>query len=119
MMVYKKIDRCRVLSEVAPTGRDSRSDSWTQGSEIACRFLRKGRASEHSTTGAEPILTDAAIVLPQGTSVTNKQALRLTNRKGSALSPPEDYEIIGEPWTQGSGDIMCYVRRSPRSLTVA
>lgn len=95
------LDSCKLGTATQDTGGPYATETYSYSSEIACGFNAKGR--RETQDGAQTIITDAELRLPHGTNVINLKRVKITKRLGTALSPEEEYAVIGSPRAGVSG----------------
>lgn len=98
-------DRCQVLAYTvgAPNAYGHSAITYPAGSSIACGW--KPVTNEFMQDTQVPAW-DGRLRLPIYTVVANHDRIRLTHRFGVALSPVQDYAIIGNPERGPSGLVL-------------
>lgn len=103
-------DTCVILAYSATTDEFNMPKAvYTAGSSMACGF--RARTPREVLKRAEVAICDGDIRLPIGTSIDRRARIRITHRHGTALSPAETYEIIGEP-LRGPSGLLVLLKRS-------
>lgn len=94
-------------SENLDTFGDSVNATYTDGSSISALFSPKG-SSERRLQLPEMRVSefDAVLHLPAGTTITDKDRVKITHRYGVALSPALVYSVTGTPLEGISGTIV-------------
>jgi hypothetical protein len=105
------LDTC-VIQTLTSTGDgyDISADSWSDSAALDCGY-QPARARE-IMGGAQVIMMPATIRLPDGTSVTHLQRIKLTKRYGTTLTTPLYFAIKDEPKT-GAASIVVEVESVP------
>jgi len=83
--------------------------AYTAGAPMACGF--RARTPREVLQRAEVAMSDGDVRLPVGTTLDRRSRIRITHRHGQALSPAQDYEIVGEP-LRGPSGLVVLLKRS-------
>lgn len=95
-------DTCLILAYSATSDDYGNPDpTYTAGSALACGF-EPVRPRELQESGEVPVI-DARLRLPIGTTLDERDRMRMTKRYGETLSPAEDFEIVGPVMRGPSG----------------
>lgn len=99
------MDTCRVLVFTAGTSNayGQPAITYVAGAAIVCGW--KPNTKEMMADTQVPTW-DGRLRMPIATAVGNKDRIRLTHRYGVALSPTQDYEIVGNPERGPSGLVL-------------
>lgn len=102
-------DRCQVGVYTAPTSDDYALPVavYTYGSAIVCGVEHVNPQEEHAS-GEVPVI-DARLRLPIGTSIDERNRIKITRRYGSELSTPQVFEIEG-PVKRGPSGLVLDLR---------
>ena len=92
---FPHVDTCKIGAPGTPAGGEPNPGSYTYGSAIRCRVVRK--AARETADGAEARLTNIQIRVPVGTTVITRSRIQLTHQRRAALSPVKYFDVIGEP----------------------
>jgi hypothetical protein len=90
-----------VYREIAANEYGMAIKVWSEDEELACGY--DATAIKQVMDGAQVILTDARLRLPNGTTLDNRDRFKVTKRFGEILDDPPTYEILGEPRQGPSG----------------
>lgn len=82
--------------------------TYAAGAPMACGF--RARTPKEVLQRAEVAMSDGDVRLPVGTTLDRRSRIRITHRYGQALSPAQDYEIVGEPLRGPSGLVVLLKR---------
>lgn len=75
-----------------------------EGVELVCGFDPSARPE--AMDGAEVVMADAVMRLPQGTELDARDRLEVTERFGVLVEEPEVFEVIGEAERGPSGLVL-------------
>lgn len=90
------LDTCQIgVRTSGDFGDPSGTASYAYGSGIACGVAKGGGAE--SDEGAQADISAVTIRLPMGTTVSSKDRIKVTHRRGTALAADEYYSINGDP----------------------
>lgn len=90
------LDTCQIGIRTSGDFSDpSGTASYSYGSGIACGVSKGGGVE--SDEGAQVDIAAVTIRLPIGTTVSSKDRIKVTHRKGTALAADEYYSINGDP----------------------
>lgn len=85
-------------------GDASRTPTYTDGSPISALFSPKGSSERRIQIPEMRIVEfDAVLHLPAGTTITDKDRVKITRRYGVVLAAPLVYEVAGKPLEGISG----------------
>lgn len=102
-------DTCVILAYGSTTDENNMpKPTYTAGSAMACGF--RARTPREVLDRAEVAMSDGDVRLPVGTTLDRRSRIKITHRFGSALSPAQVYEIIGEPLRGPSGLVVLLKR---------
>lgn len=83
--------------------------TWTYGSTIECGFDPAG-GREREGADKTVLRSDATLRLPIGTSVNQKDRVKIISRHGSTLSPAETYQVTSLAMRGPSGLVLDLVK---------
>ena len=83
--------------------------TWTYGSTISCGFDPSG-GREREGADKTVLRSDATLRLPIGTSVNQKDRVKIISRHGSTLSPAETYQVSSLTMRGPSGLVLDLVK---------